>query len=271
MSDKPGMVKETVEVVAGIVKAVPVYQDAIQPAAQETGKALATPVALLNTALRPLKSLLLGVNLVFDRLDEAMTRRLAGVARERIVEPPANVAGPLLLGYAFVESEPLLREMFELLLATAMNADTRDQAHPSFVEIIRQLTPDEARILREIESKKDDAFACVRVDLKKFFQYRIQGILTEFDDLDGLSARDVAPLCISNIERLGLVKMQFLEPLSDKTRYQKFAGCLELQDAGKVAAEGEVAELTPGVISTTPFGQAFLRVCVAESADTGSG
>ena len=35
-------VRDTIEAVTGLVKAVPVYEDALQPAAKELGKALGT-------------------------------------------------------------------------------------------------------------------------------------------------------------------------------------------------------------------------------------
>jgi hypothetical protein len=129
---------------------VPVYADAVQPAARELGELAAAPLSLLNTALRPVKTIMLGFNLVFDNLDARLRARLAGVPAEKVVEPLPSIAGPLLFAYPFVESEPALRELFEQLLATAMNADVQDRAHPSYVEVIKQMTADEAKLVRWI-------------------------------------------------------------------------------------------------------------------------
>jgi hypothetical protein len=40
--------------------------------------------------------------------------------------------------------------MYVNLLATAMDRQTAEKAHPAFVEIIRQLTPDEARLMSHL-------------------------------------------------------------------------------------------------------------------------
>lgn len=56
----------------------------------------------------------------------------------------------------FASEEPDLREMYAKLLATSMDCATSDDAHPSFVSLIQQLTPDEARILRHIASLKEE-------------------------------------------------------------------------------------------------------------------
>jgi hypothetical protein len=142
--DKMAIVKGALEAGAVIAAAVPVYKDAIQPAAKEIGNAVAVPFQLLNTVLRPVKTILLAANIAYDDLDARLIELLRGVPPEKLVEPAANVAGPLLLAYPFVQNDPPLREMFERLLATAMNVDTRHDVHPSFVEIVRQLTKDEA-------------------------------------------------------------------------------------------------------------------------------
>src|SRR5262249_10842455 len=60
------------------------------------------------------------------------------------------VLGPLVTAMRFVGEKPPLREMYANLLATAMDRETAEQAHPAFVEILKQLTPDEAKILAYI-------------------------------------------------------------------------------------------------------------------------
>ncbi len=51
-------------------------------------------------------------------------------------------------GLRYTGHEESLSEMYASLLATAMNEDTIQKAHPAFVDIIKQLTPDEAKIVR---------------------------------------------------------------------------------------------------------------------------
>ena len=42
-----------------------------------------------------------------------------------------------------------------LLLANAMDCETKDDIHPSFVEVIRQLTPTEAQLLSMLDERHD--------------------------------------------------------------------------------------------------------------------
>lgn len=53
-------VRDVVDAVAGFAKAVPVYQDIVQPAAQELGKALQTVAKTVHIALAPVSALVPG-------------------------------------------------------------------------------------------------------------------------------------------------------------------------------------------------------------------
>ncbi|WP_368192497.1 hypothetical protein [Aeromonas sp. s8] len=55
-----GSVEGTINAVTGLAKAVPIYQDAIQPAAKEIGKALGTVAKTVNVALSPVSALVWG-------------------------------------------------------------------------------------------------------------------------------------------------------------------------------------------------------------------
>ena len=48
-----------------------------------------------------------------------------------------------------------LREMYSNLLAKSMNSDAKTLVHPSFVEIIKQLSPFDARFLKLLLPKND--------------------------------------------------------------------------------------------------------------------
>lgn len=51
---KDANVKSKIDAITGLVKAVPIYNDAIQPAAKEIGKSLATVTKTINIAWAPI-------------------------------------------------------------------------------------------------------------------------------------------------------------------------------------------------------------------------
>ncbi len=55
-----GAIPQAISAAADLAKAVPVYEDAIQPVAKEAGKALGTIGQVVNVALAPLRGMIWG-------------------------------------------------------------------------------------------------------------------------------------------------------------------------------------------------------------------
>lgn len=147
MSDE-NKVRDAADAVKGVVEAIPVYQDALQPAVQEVGKGLATVAKTIHVALAPVAALVWGFEQVRDFVHSRVAEKLKDVPRERIATPSPSVAGPALEALRYSGHDADLREMYANLLATSMDASTAREAHPAFVDIIKQLAPDEAKLLR---------------------------------------------------------------------------------------------------------------------------
>jgi hypothetical protein len=145
-------IRDGANAVKDLLEAVPVYQDAIQPAARELGVALQTVVKTVHIALAPLSMLVWGYEKIGAYLEETLAEKLKHVPQEKILTPSPTVAGPILEALRFAGTEPDLRELYASLLATSMDVRTAEGAHPAFVDIIRQLSSDEARVLKFIAS-----------------------------------------------------------------------------------------------------------------------
>ena len=55
--------------------------------------------------------------------------------------------GPALEALRYTGHQEGLREIYANLLATSLDVDTSLQAHPAFVDMIKSMSPDEARML----------------------------------------------------------------------------------------------------------------------------
>lgn len=150
-----GIVGETVKAVKEL--AAPAYDDALKPAAKEfgqalqpagrdLGEALSTVAKAVNAAFSPLRGMLWAWEQVRDFVVSGITERFAG-KEDQLITPSPVVAIPALEAIRITGSEPTLRDMYLNLLAGAMDKDKAKNAHPAFVEMIKQLAPDEARIL----------------------------------------------------------------------------------------------------------------------------
>ena len=181
--------------ISQILQQVPIYRDALQPAVKKigtelkpagvnVGKAITTVTDAINVVLAPLRGLVWGYQQVEEIVFPALADRFKNKLHQ-LVSPPLTVAGPTVEALRFAGSEPSLRDMYVNLLATSMDKDATQHAHPSFVEIIRQLTPDEARLLKHIASSEHYTYHAISIQTRipdKFEEYR--PVIRRFSDYE---------------------------------------------------------------------------------------
>lgn len=181
----------------------------------------------INNCLLPLAA----VNYAFDKariyftekFQDDISKKTSDIPPEQIIEPKASVAGPALQGLAFSHEEVNLKDMYLSLLATAMDIRAEEDAHPSFVEIIKQLNSEEATLIKEIfQSPTLIPIVEVRcVDIKKSSWYILEQYLVNDIDLETKSPIEnlKIPVMISNCIRLGLIMVDFSKHLSNEEAY----------------------------------------------------
>jgi len=136
------------------------YDDLLKPSAQELGKGLNTIARSLNIVLSPLAGLVWGFDRLKLFLEEDVSQRLAVRKTKSITTPAPSVAVPALMALTYLGSESELRDLFANLLVSATDTATAGKVHPAFVEIIKQLSKDEAKILASLRSRANFPVIC---------------------------------------------------------------------------------------------------------------
>jgi hypothetical protein len=145
-------IRDAADAIKGIVEAMPVYQDVVQPAAKEVGTALQTMAKTVHIALAPVSALVWGYDQIKDWVQRTVAEKLKDVPPEEIVPPRVAVAGPTIEALRFAAEEPTMRELYANLLATSMTAKRQGKAHPAYVDIIRQLEVIDVHVLNFIHA-----------------------------------------------------------------------------------------------------------------------
>ncbi|ROL73772.1 hypothetical protein BK634_03330 [Pseudomonas chlororaphis] len=202
-------VKETVEAVTGLVQAIPIYQDLAQPAVKQVGKALETVGKAINVALAPVGALVWGYEKCQDFISTKVADRLKDVPPEDIITPKPNVAGPAIEALRYTGHEEDLSDLYANLLASSMDKKTASGAHPAFVEIIKQLTPDEAKLVKLFTGNRAYPLLTLSSNYRVEEEGRRGGreVLTNFSLLGveaGVEFPQMTPAYLDNLCRLGL-------------------------------------------------------------------
>ena len=218
--------KDDVSLVAEIIKAAG-DDPKVKEAAGNLGQTAVTLTKTINNALLPLAA----INFAFDKarayfsgqFQQDLAQKAATIPPENIIEPKASVAGPTLQGLAFTHEEPNLKEMYLNLLATAMDSRVAAVAHPAFVEIIRQLDSEDARLIRGALQSRS-AIPIVQILSKKKegsgYTVLLRHLLNLTDTVTGAAAEDARlPAMVDNWIRLGLVEVAYDKFLTTAERY----------------------------------------------------
>jgi len=268
MSDE-SKIRDTAEAVKGIVEAVPIYQDAVQPAAKEIGTALQTVAKTIHIVLAPVSALVWGYEQIKEFVSTKVAEKLKDVPPENIATPKPNIAGPALESLRYTGHEEMLRDMYANLLAASMDTRTATGAHPAFVETIRQLTPDEARLLRLLAQVRSFPLLNVRREYKVQTPTERGGtdILVNFSLLGweaGCDCPQMTPTYINNLCRLGLVEVPpFLEytkpgvydPLEKHPQVESIKAAIEANEKYQTVIQRKGLQVTQ-------LGKQFCEICV---------
>ncbi len=142
------------------------------------------------------------------------------IPQDCIVEPKPSIAGPTLQGIAFSIEEKELKEMFLNLLGSSMDKRASGSVHPSYVEIIKQLTCEEARWLKDLFSSEVQAYEVAQ--LWHIESDNSHSVLQPYmlDVVDEAGVPECCPEIVSMIDnfiRLGLITVDFSCYVSDST------------------------------------------------------
>jgi Abortive infection alpha len=156
-------------------------------------------------------------------------------------------------------SEIVLRKQGAELLRQAADVDHEDGAHPAYARIIRELAPDEARILRLLAIDGAQPSVDVRAgNLIGMGSQLVSSGMNMIGPQAGVRHRDKVPAYLNNLYRLGLIWFSH-EPLEDPVRYQVLEAQPEVLEAIKETTRAKTVQRS---IHLTPFGQDFCDVCL---------
>jgi len=261
-------VKATIDAVTGLVKAIPIYHDTLQPAAKQIGQSLETVTKTVNIALAPIKVLVWGYEKIEDFISKKVSEKLKNVPEGNITSPPPQVAGPAIEALRYTGHDESLRDLYANLLATAMDKTTIHKAHPAYVEIIKSMISDEAILMKAFVIK--DTYPLI--DLHSKFKERSKGYSVVFSNFSHLHRTvtlkrpDLIPMYLNNLCRLGILEIPSGIYMTAVDVYDSIENDVELdklKEAILNLSDREIA-FERKMLTLTSFGKQFVENIVNE-------
>ena len=192
--------------------------------------------------------------------------KLENTLLEQICPVVPEIGVPIAEKLSYVTNE-VISEMYLELLTRASVGHSANVAHPSFVNIIENLSPDEAVLLQATRHQLDGIpFVEVRYQHKGQSKWlTLHPMILQSKYYSELQYHDNLPAYVSNLEGLGIFDVEDNVYLDVEEIYS------ELEDVGKrmyfsfAETDGtrELA-LNRGRIRITAFGHLFLSACFSD-------
>lgn len=240
------------------------YKDMAQPAARNVGLALGA-ITSIGLFLHLLTSWgTERINLRLKHNLEKYADRLKDLTEEEIVQAPPEVALPIIEKLSYVTNEEL-RELYIELLAKASIKGTNDKAHPSFVNIINNLSPDEAKFIEYLNSEESLPFVDITVSAENYTLHYID-LLVCFTPGLNLSFPQNLKAYLSNLESCGLIQIKSGRWVHEETEFEVYRKYLnenipryeiEYKNIKKDPNSIKPYDIVKGSINITEFGSLF--------------
>lgn len=246
------------------------YKEEFLPAAQQAGKALDTVGRAVNVALSPVLGMVWAGEQLKTFVADRVMKKLAKTPPEQIAQPKTSVVAPALEAVRFKGEEPELQDLFANLIAAAMDKRMAARVFPHFVEMLRQLTPDEARVLHllRVPTRSFAVIHVVRIEMKNgtpVQEWNVNPNLSLIGHEAGCEHPEFLQSYLNNLERLGIIEA--LPPGRKFVREGAYTAAeahpdfIRLRD-GAAEPPCFISEFRRSGFNRTSLGSDFITACV---------
>lgn len=245
------------------------YNDLVAPAAKSTGELVELVPRAIKAAMAPLEKWILQKEYNVAETKKLLEEKLKNVPPKLIEPPEPHIAVPALQYISYCMDNEELRNMYANLLANSMNKIVKNGVHPGFVEIIKQMCPDEAKIMRYFLTHDLNPIITLNYEVKTGGKI---GIVRDFSNIGELTNCE-RPLDIKkyfdNLIRLGLLEKAYSGSFTQKSVYTplKMHPHILNKTDEKALQNGpyKKASFEEGYIRITEYGKAFCSICLCQA------
>lgn len=255
-------VNKLVQGVGNAIDKVPeIYDDGLKPATKESGKVLALIPQTINAALAPLRQWIAQKEYNVAETEKLLAQKLEKVEYEKIVSPESYVAVPAIQAIAYSMNSQELRDLYANLLAKSMYIETKERVHPSFVEIIKQMSPIDALVFKKIMGREVNPMINL---IMKNEKGKYITIITNVTDINIVS-QELIGVSIDNLTKQNLLSVPddgfySNEKVYDSILQTEFYN--NQKNINRRTVDGFEFTYTKKMINKTNLGKLFYKVCV---------
>ena len=204
-----------------------------------------------------------------EEFKKEINKNIEAIPQDNLKEPTMYIVGPAIEASKYYYEEAQFKEMFAKLIAASCDDRDNDKISPYFVEAIKQISHKEAMILTLFRDKKTSALPIVnyRLILKTIGEKYYEKYVFIHDNPDNIRKYSDS---LINLQRLGLVSLDFQNWLTDNNFYQIYKDNVFFKNTKQEILknienpdfECKDFDIQKGILELTPLGKKFIDLCL---------
>jgi len=236
-----------------------IYKDAFKPTMQETGKTVSLLPRVVKNALAKIEMWCINREFMVKEFELELQKKLESKKEENIVDADPSIFVPSAQAISYTWDKEEIKQLYLNLMASDMDKTTKDNVHPSFVELIKQMDSIDVKIFTKLYQRSIyPIYSLSKMNDDSSGETPILEYLLSDNFYSNLSERQVIK-SLNNLERLKLIEIHMDESFTDKRNYAIIEKGQRIQ---KYKGEfGESLGIQEGIIKNTEYGKSFFEVC----------
>lgn len=194
--------------------------------------------------------------------EQELSASINEIPPEKQIEPSLQITAQALENSKYCIEEKELREMFTSLISNSINSDFSQTIHPSFAEIIKQMSVVDAKILKKFKMASGGIPIChyyMEPPGKQGYTVIMENVFLELPEI----SLDICSTSISSLVRLGLIQIPSGISFEDKKCYDTFKQHPQFLSLQNEFPNNKFS-IDERVVCLTPLGQSFVMVCIPD-------
>lgn len=257
---EPEIVKTTIPPLKDLLPEV--YGDALKPGMKAVGHAVGDALELCLLPIIALGYIPKVAKACLEKHLHSFEEKLNMIPEEKKADIHPQISIPVIQKLLYTTNDTIA-DLFINLLASSANIDMCSNAHPGFVEIISQISPDEAKIIKYLKGRNDIQYAEIKAYIKNGNGYNLylekSTLVPYYVDLD--FSQNIRAY-YSNLIRLGILEDKAGTYRTANNIYDEIAARYNFKEYERFVPDSfKKIEIEKSFYEVTPFGKLFINAC----------
>lgn len=234
-----------------------IYKDGVKPTMIEAGKTLSLVPRVVKNALAKVEMWCINREFMVKEFELELQKKLEEHKAENIVDADPSIFIPSAQAISYNWEKEDIRQLYLNLMASDMDITKKENVHPSFSEVIKQMDSTDVKIFTRIYGKNIIPLCGLKLKKENGTVPILDYLLT--GDFYINTSENKVIKSLNNLERLKLIEIIDDEFYVDENIYFPIKNGSQIMKYKSEFLDN--LDISKGMIKKTEFGKDFFDVC----------